>query len=228
MKNTMRAMRQIRRAILYPDVLAQYPDADKDVLAKLSTKDCFLEWRRSDNPPALIAPGPQNQCWIPILGAPVEVTEDELTTDEMPVQLGETGFRGCIVFKGDQRPSMEYQRKRNTTVTFTTTNSRILVATIITGGRETLVLAAKKLVEDFRSKLSPYGQLHMPRVDISARTTGVMNKDRWRAHCSLLAEECQKLVNEDRTRVFVHGMDCLLYTSPSPRDLSTSRMPSSA
>ena len=24
------------------------------------------------------------------------------------------------------------------------------------------------------------------------------------------------------------GMDCLLYTSPSPRDLSTSRMPSSA
>ena len=26
----------------------------------------------------------------------------------------------------------------------------------------------------------------------------------------------------------MHGMDCLLYTSPSPRDLSTSRMPSSA
>ena len=25
-----------------------------------------------------------------------------------------------------------------------------------------------------------------------------------------------------------HGMGCLLYTSPSPRDLSTSRMPSSA
>ena len=25
-----------------------------------------------------------------------------------------------------------------------------------------------------------------------------------------------------------HSMDCLLYTSPSPRDLSTSRMPSSA
>ena len=24
------------------------------------------------------------------------------------------------------------------------------------------------------------------------------------------------------------GLDCLLYTSPSPRDLSTSRMPSSA
>eukprot|EP00831_Metopus_contortus_P069956 TRINITY_DN63157_c0_g1_i1.p4 TRINITY_DN63157_c0_g1~~TRINITY_DN63157_c0_g1_i1.p4 ORF type:complete len:102 (+),score=30.59 TRINITY_DN63157_c0_g1_i1:178-483(+) len=27
---------------------------------------------------------------------------------------------------------------------------------------------------------------------------------------------------------FKHQLDCLLYTSPSPRDLSTSRMPSSA
>ena len=27
---------------------------------------------------------------------------------------------------------------------------------------------------------------------------------------------------------YVEGYDCLLYTSPSPRDLSTSRMPSSA
>ena len=35
-----------------------------------------------------------------------------------------------------------------------------------------------------------------------------------------------------KTRVLVHRVawivDCLLYTSPSPRDLSTSRMPSSA
>ena len=31
------------------------------------------------------------------------------------------------------------------------------------------------------------------------------------------------------SQVFVRGaLDCLLYTSPSPRDLSTSRMPSSA
>ena len=27
---------------------------------------------------------------------------------------------------------------------------------------------------------------------------------------------------------FIEPLDCLLYTSPSPRDLSTSRMPSSA
>ena len=29
-------------------------------------------------------------------------------------------------------------------------------------------------------------------------------------------------------RLVRHSMNCLLYTSPSPRDLSTSRMPSSA
>ena len=41
-----------------------------------------------------------------------------------------------------------------------------------------------------------------------------------------------KVVNENRGRVMgvyrVVDMGCLLYTSPSPRDLSTSRMPSSA
>ena len=35
-------------------------------------------------------------------------------------------------------------------------------------------------------------------------------------------------VFEDETFGFICGNDCLLYTSPSPRDLSTSRMPSSA
>ena len=40
------------------------------------------------------------------------------------------------------------------------------------------------------------------------------------AHVSCLAEQAKILVAE--------AEDCLLYTSPSPRDLSTSRMPSSA
>ena len=31
-----------------------------------------------------------------------------------------------------------------------------------------------------------------------------------------------------RLPAYVTGLNCLLYTSPSPRDLSTSRMPSSA
>ena len=33
---------------------------------------------------------------------------------------------------------------------------------------------------------------------------------------------------EDKLRAFDTGADCLLYTSPSPRDRSSSRMPSSA
>ena len=42
---------------------------------------------------------------------------------------------------------------------------------------------------------------------------------------------CEKHPNADRlqkTTVDVGAETCLLYTSPSPRDLSTSRMPSSA
>ena len=34
--------------------------------------------------------------------------------------------------------------------------------------------------------------------------------------------------DEGAERSFKEAKDCLLYTSPSPRDLSTSRMPSSA
>ena len=37
-----------------------------------------------------------------------------------------------------------------------------------------------------------------------------------------------KIRSIDNDTVDFHRKDCLLYTSPSPRDLSTSRMPSSA
>ena len=37
-----------------------------------------------------------------------------------------------------------------------------------------------------------------------------------------------RVLEEPVVRVLQHGKVCLLYTSPSPRDLSTSRMPSSA
>ena len=36
------------------------------------------------------------------------------------------------------------------------------------------------------------------------------------------------ILDEPLTSLDIHGKTCLLYTSPSPRDLSTSRMPSSA
>ena len=55
------------------------------------------------------------------------------------------------------------------------------------------------------------------------------------SNASRLVEKlvAKELVNrqvcpEDRRQVEVMISDCLLYTSPSPRDLSTSRMPSSA
>ena len=58
----------------------------------------------------------------------------------------------------------------------------------------------------------------------------------------LMRKDSLELTDEDRQTIFdainndggeqfivTHGTDtCLLYTSPSPRDLSTSRMPSSA
>ena len=49
------------------------------------------------------------------------------------------------------------------------------------------------------------------------------------AYCTNV-ESCKpeqlRLIRKDRSKTTVS--DCLLYTSPSPRDLSTSRMPSSA
>ena len=37
-----------------------------------------------------------------------------------------------------------------------------------------------------------------------------------------------RMVSQDTSKSLVTVHTCLLYTSPSPRDLSTSRMPSSA
>ena len=46
-----------------------------------------------------------------------------------------------------------------------------------------------------------------------------------------MGDATEKIKNDSQIRVLVitgEGRGCLLYTSPSPRDLSTSRMPSSA
>ena len=47
-----------------------------------------------------------------------------------------------------------------------------------------------------------------------------------------VSNEIRIICNDEKTydefKELVKGGDCLLYTSPSPRDLSTSRMPSSA
>ena len=54
---------------------------------------------------------------------------------------------------------------------------------------------------------------------------------RYRPDSKLTIEQCIELAGEagfDAVEILHVQMDCLLYTSPSPRDLSTSRMPSSA
>ena len=39
---------------------------------------------------------------------------------------------------------------------------------------------------------------------------------------------CYMNIAKAKPRIFFQGRDCLLYTSPSPRDYAASRMPSSA
>ena len=45
---------------------------------------------------------------------------------------------------------------------------------------------------------------------------------------NLYKDEIDELSNLPNVNIFLIDQGCLLYTSPSPRDLSTSRMPSSA
>ena len=45
---------------------------------------------------------------------------------------------------------------------------------------------------------------------------------------NLVFEPAEVTISAGESVHFVNNMLCLLYTSPSPRDLSTSRMPSSA
>ena len=44
----------------------------------------------------------------------------------------------------------------------------------------------------------------------------------------VFANDLEKTINQINDLNIIIDNDCLLYTSPSPRDLSTSRMPSSA
>ena len=48
------------------------------------------------------------------------------------------------------------------------------------------------------------------------------------AQAAELFDKRVSMAEEDGAKILYHPGSCLLYTSPSPRDLSTSRMPSSA
>ena len=101
-------------------------------------------------------------------------------------------------------------------------------------------------------RLSRLGSLHQCRLSFMRQLTRRMARENWRFtrpvfdiddkgvgvavytahapdHDYSLVAFAHDLPDELRSdRVIAEAWDCLLYTSPSPRDLSTSRMPSSA
>ena len=86
-----------------------------------------------------------------------------------------------------------------------------IVITILIG----LSVASYLLIKDFDSK-------HFENVSWSWNSTFWMMM-------SVLMIAIRDLAYIVRIRILTEGkISCLLYTSPSPRDLSTSRMPSSA
>ena len=66
----------------------------------------------------------------------------------------------------------------------------------------------------------------LDRVTVSASVDGVIKTISGRIGAPILKDKL--LVQLDTDRRALELKACLLYTSPSPRDLSTSRMPSSA
>ena len=57
----------------------------------------------------------------------------------------------------------------------------------------------------------------------------VQHGQQYRQSAVLYALACSTVIQEpQKMKAYVFSSVCLLYTSPSPRDLSTSRMPSSA
>ena len=71
-----------------------------------------------------------------------------------------------------------------------------------------------------------YGALEGKVVRIGADT--IEDKEGEELFRVIVRTETNHLGSDDKKLPIIPGMVCLLYTSPSPRDLSTSRMPSSA
>ena len=55
----------------------------------------------------------------------------------------------------------------------------------------------------------------------------ISQQSKWRID-TYTRDDCDVLNPDHFDRLFLDKYDCLLYTSPSPRDLARSRMPSSA
>ena len=87
------------------------------------------------------------------------------------------------------------------------------------GGLDSSVLLSF-ITENFSSKDKLYA-LHVNH-DIHE------DSDQWEEFCKDQASKLNINFNAWKLTNLSKNSDCLLYTSPSPRDLSTSRMPSSA
>ena len=91
-----------------------------------------------------------------------------------------------------------------------------------------------------KRKLSEKGKTFFKELKAKNRDTAFRNLKRKLDHIRKLrenrdtelevleAERNELDILKDALNEACHAYDCLLYTSPSPRDLSTSRMPSSA
>ena len=89
-----------------------------------------------------------------------------------------------------------------------------------------IITTIRKLGVDVRTGhavIAAHGTRHIASVDIAAYDTeqGTPTSD-------MVHMDCNFLAMSGGLNPVVHLHSCLLYTSPSPRDLSTSRMPSSA
>ena len=107
--------------------------------------------------------------------------------------------------------------------------------------------ASKILIRDFgeveKLQVSKKGPIDfVTNADIKAEKIIIEELSKAKPNYSIISEENGIKTNKDEDNTwiidpidgtinFLHGIPhfaCLLYTSPSPRDLSTSRMPSSA
>ena len=95
-----------------------------------------------------------------------------------------------------------------------------------------LAIESQALIDEFyRDQMDPNlaalsaanSSLGMWDVDLITKITT------WSEHCRKITGLLPKTTVDSNTyRNIVHPDDCLLYTSPSPRDRTRSRMPSSA
>ena len=71
------------------------------------------------------------------------------------------------------------------------------------------------------------GELSVEAIKAEAQSAGLSNAVN-QVNTANLEQQAQFMEQVEAERRIAEASDCLLYTSPSPRDLSTSRMPSSA